>query len=254
MLFTKSLETGVPKIDEQHKELFAQADKLRDIAHKERIPETLEFLKSYVAKHFSMEEALMKASQYPKHAFHHQLHVEFVETFKKLYTEYKANGEKFATVLSINTVVNNWLREHIMKHDKEFADYYIQKTANRRRDGEGASAGFRQPAFGQKPADPAARQPAFGQKPAAPAARQPVFGQKPAALAARQSVFGQKPAAATPSQSIFGQKAAPVAQRFSTFSGGKALSPEKGAQRATPVVSKPAVKPSGGGFSSFKRS
>jgi hemerythrin len=127
MLWTKNLETGVAKIDEQHKELFVQADKLLDRTQKDRIPSTLEFLKNYVVKHFTAEEALQKAVNYPKLAFHHGLHVDFANKFKKLYDEYKNGGEKLNTVLAINNMVVSWLKEHIMIHDKEFAVFYLQK-------------------------------------------------------------------------------------------------------------------------------
>jgi hemerythrin len=128
-LWNKNLETGVPKIDEQHMELFVQVAKLKDSTQKDRIPETLEFLKNYVVKHFSMEEALMKVSRYPKAAFHHNLHVDFTQKFIKLYDEFKSSGEKLSVVLSINNVATSWLKEHIMIHDKEFATYYIQRNA-----------------------------------------------------------------------------------------------------------------------------
>jgi hemerythrin len=274
MLFTKSLETGVPKIDEQHRELFAQADKLRDVTQKERIPETLEFLKNYVVKHFSMEEALMKASGYPKHPFHHQLHVDFVKQFTGYYDEYKSSGGKFSLVLSINTMVNNWLRDHIMTHDKEFAEYYIQKTSNRARPGvaaqpAGASAAPRTSVFGQKAADAQPRQSVFGQKPAGAGTPQKtsVFGQKPAAGGTQKtSLFGQKPAGTATIQktSVFGQKpSAGVVPRQSAFSKRPPAVPRQsifankgGAQ---PVKSRPPVagprmaakpaKPSGGFFS-----
>ncbi|MDR3152828.1 MAG: hemerythrin family protein [Deltaproteobacteria bacterium] len=262
MLFTKNLETGVPKIDEQHKELFVQADKLRDMAHKERIPETVEFLKSYVIKHFSMEEALQKASQYPKAAFHHQLHVDFTKQFKELYDQYKASGEKISIVLNINTIVNNWLREHIMKHDKEFADYYIAKTANRRRDGKPVPAQAKgAQGFGaaRRPQAPAA---AGLARPAQAAAQKPSFlsggraalgaagaGQKPSIFSGGKTGAG---AAASPQRpsSLSGSRpgAAASPQRPSFLSGSK---PGAGSGLARPAPA-PVSRPEAGGiFSRF---
>jgi hemerythrin len=119
---------GVPKIDEQHKELFVQAEKLLDRSQQQRIPETLEFLKNYVVRHFTDEEALQRRSQYPKSAFHHNLHVDFVNKYKKLYEEFKASGEKLSVVLAINSLVVNWLKDHIMVHDKEFCQYYLKQA------------------------------------------------------------------------------------------------------------------------------
>jgi hemerythrin len=130
MLWNKTLETGVTKIDEQHKELFVQAEKLLDRSQQQRIPDTLDFLKNYVVRHFTDEEALQKRVNYPKAAQHHNLHVDFVGKFKKLYDEYKTNGEKLSVVLAINSLVVNWLKDHIMVHDKEFCNFYKQAQKN----------------------------------------------------------------------------------------------------------------------------
>ncbi|MDR0354195.1 MAG: hemerythrin family protein [Deltaproteobacteria bacterium] len=127
MIWTKSLETGVPKIDEQHKELFRQADILVDKSQQGKVNETLNFLKSYVAKHFSDEEILHRVSAYPKLDFHKKLHEDFSKYYRELYGQYQAAPNKQPVLMSINTAVVGWLREHIMKHDKEFAVYYLEK-------------------------------------------------------------------------------------------------------------------------------
>ncbi|MDR2443646.1 MAG: bacteriohemerythrin [Deltaproteobacteria bacterium] len=133
MLWTKSLETGVAKIDEQHKELFRQVDILVDRSQADRIEKTLEFLKSYVAKHFADEEYLQKINNYPKAEAHKKLHVDFTKTFKELYDKYKTAGDrKLTVVLSINSAVIGWLKDHIMVHDKEFATYYLAKNQARK--------------------------------------------------------------------------------------------------------------------------
>ncbi|MDR1872327.1 MAG: hemerythrin family protein [Deltaproteobacteria bacterium] len=127
MLWSKTLETGIPKIDEQHQELFRQADFLLDRSKADKVEATLKFLKDYVAKHFFDEEAFHRASQYPKAEPHKQLHVEFSGGLKKQLEEYFKATNKSASILTINSMVTGWLRDHIMRHDKEFATYYIQK-------------------------------------------------------------------------------------------------------------------------------
>jgi len=128
MLWTKSLETGVPKIDEQHKELFRQADVLIDPSQKDRIESILNFLKDYVNKHFFDEETLHKLSQYPKADFHKKLHADFVVSLKDLFQQFANSGNKPTMIMTINTAVVGWLKEHIMVHDKEFTAYYLQKN------------------------------------------------------------------------------------------------------------------------------
>ncbi len=127
MLWSKSLETGIPKIDEQHKELFRQVDILMDRGNESRIPQTLEFLAKYVVKHFTDEQVMHTASKYPKALAHKQLHVAFVKKFKELKTRYeaeKSGGSKFQLITEINSVVIGWLKDHIMVQDKDFANYY----------------------------------------------------------------------------------------------------------------------------------
>ena len=124
MLWNPSLETGILKIDQQHKELFRQADILTDTAQKDRIPSTLEFLGKYVFKHFSDEQIMHASSKYPKAETHKEMHRQFITTFKNLKKEYEQSGHNLAVVMKINKMVVDWLKEHIMIQDKDFARYY----------------------------------------------------------------------------------------------------------------------------------
>jgi hemerythrin len=127
MLWSNTLETGIPKIDEQHKELFRQADILVDRNQANRVESTLNFLKDYVNKHFSDEETYHRSTHYPKAEAHRKLHVEFTAALKKQLEDYNKSTNKPAMVLTINSIVINWLKEHIMRHDKEFATFYIEQ-------------------------------------------------------------------------------------------------------------------------------
>lgn len=124
MIWTSTLETGIKQIDDQHKELFQQADKLLDTKNKERVPETLNFLAKYVIKHFTDEQGMHVASKYPKAEPHKKFHTVFVEQFNKLKVEYETQGRSLPTLIKINNTVVGWLKDHIMVHDKEFAAFY----------------------------------------------------------------------------------------------------------------------------------
>jgi hemerythrin len=123
-LWNSTLEVGVPAIDEQHKELFRRVDILLDVGNTDRVPETLKFLGAYVVKHFRDEEGLHAKAKYPKAEMHKKMHVKFVSEFKDLKQQYDAVGEKLTVLMNINRVVVDWLKGHIMVHDKEFANYY----------------------------------------------------------------------------------------------------------------------------------
>jgi hemerythrin len=126
MLWNSTLETGIPVIDEQHKELFRQVDILLDTSNKNRINETLDFLGQYVIKHFTAEEVMHARSGYPKAAEHKKMHVAFVGTYKALRDEYVKTGMSLPTLMKINNTAVNWLKEHIMREDKNFAVFYKQ--------------------------------------------------------------------------------------------------------------------------------
>jgi hemerythrin-like metal-binding protein len=81
-----------------------------------------------VNKHFLDEETLHKLSQYPKADFHKKLHSDFVVALKDLFQQFANSGNKPTMVMTINSAVVGWLKEHIMVHDKEFTTYYLQKN------------------------------------------------------------------------------------------------------------------------------
>ena len=124
MLWNKTLEMGIPAIDEQHKELFRQVGILFDNTNADRVHQTLEFLEYYVGKHFRDEQQLQFKSQYPKMEQHKKMHIEFVTAFKQMKQEYNADVTKLTVLLKINKMAADWLKQHIMIHDREFATYY----------------------------------------------------------------------------------------------------------------------------------
>jgi hemerythrin len=124
MLWSKSLETGIGKIDEQHKELFRRIDILMDQSNKDRIKETIEFLGSYIVTHFNDEQKMHIESKYPKATIHKGYHDGYVISFRQLKEQNLKEGHTLATSQAINKNVIGWLKEHIMVHDREFATYY----------------------------------------------------------------------------------------------------------------------------------
>ncbi|MDR1048245.1 MAG: hemerythrin family protein [Synergistaceae bacterium] len=127
MLWNKNLETGVPAIDIQHKELFHQIDILSDNNNKDRFPQTVKFLGDYVKKHFADEQALHAKANYPKAEQHKKMHVEFAAAFEKMRKEYEADSLNLTILHKITKTVFDWLKTHIMVHDKEFAVFYTSK-------------------------------------------------------------------------------------------------------------------------------
>lgn len=124
MQWTKQLETGIPNIDEQHKELFRQIDVLLDMQRKDRIADTLDFFDGYVRKHFSDEQIMQATSHYPRAAEHKKYHEGFVTTFRELKGKYNKEGPTLTNKMAVNKTLIGWLKDHILVQDKDFAEFY----------------------------------------------------------------------------------------------------------------------------------
>ena len=124
MLWVKSLETGIEKIDDQHKQLFEQLDILLDTENADRYVEVIDFLDEYLEGHCSDEQQLHKKAKYYKAEIHKQLHEEFLSAFRKMRDRYVKEGLTRENGTAIDKTLASWLRDHILIHDKAFSVYY----------------------------------------------------------------------------------------------------------------------------------
>ena len=123
MLWVKSFETGIDKIDEQHKQLFEQVDFLLDINNVNRHREIIDFLDRYIVKHFSDEQQMHKETKYSKADAHKKMHDEFIVVFHKMKDKYLKEGPTISNNMEINKTAVGWLKDHIMVYDKEYAAF-----------------------------------------------------------------------------------------------------------------------------------
>jgi hemerythrin len=130
MRWTDTFIIGIPKIDEQHKELFRQTEILLDRSKVGRIAETIQFLGDYVLKHFMDEQGLQAAVNYPKAEAHKKTHAAFAAKVNELKKRIEESSDdiKFELATEINRTVIGWLKEHIMGHDMEFGAYYREHS------------------------------------------------------------------------------------------------------------------------------
>ncbi|MCK5686669.1 hemerythrin family protein [bacterium] len=122
---------GIEIIDEQHKKFFRLAqhfmeDCLADEGD-ERIKSTLSALGHYSIKHFRTEEALMEKNGYPNLEVHKKMHVEFIEEYNKLDNLLKEGSHKEAVVNETLAFLMDWLVEHVVNADGNFAKHIKRK-------------------------------------------------------------------------------------------------------------------------------
>lgn len=128
--WTPDLAVGVDKIDEQHKMLYEEVNKLFEACRhgqaKEVIGDMLSFLKEYTQKHFKDEEKYMQSIDYPGYLKHKKLHDNFILELEKINNEYSQSGNSLVIIVSVNSMIVNWLNYHIFIEDKKigrFATY-----------------------------------------------------------------------------------------------------------------------------------
>jgi hemerythrin len=125
---TKDMETGVEKIDLQHRELINRINKLLDVEEKHateaETQETIDYLSEYVVKHFGDEEDLHIKSKYPKYEEHKNKHKFFIDDFTKLKEEFAGNSNSMEFTMKLNNSLITWIIKHIKGDDREFGNFY----------------------------------------------------------------------------------------------------------------------------------
>lgn len=122
-------DVGVEYVDKQHKHLIDLMNQLYDAclgekgALDQKFKEVMKELVDYVMTHFKDEEKIMESINYPKLKEHRQKHESFVKEMLDTVNAY-TNGKQLVP----NTFVRflrDWLFNHILIEDKEWALYYF---------------------------------------------------------------------------------------------------------------------------------
>jgi hemerythrin len=125
-----SLETGIPALDAQHRELYRRIEGLLDPSSarsaRADVGAFLEFLERYVRDHFRVEEELMASSGYPAAAEHHAEHALFARELQGLVDEYARTGGTPFLAVRVTGRMTRWLHEHVGRADKQLGRFMGQ--------------------------------------------------------------------------------------------------------------------------------
>jgi hemerythrin-like metal-binding protein len=117
---------NLPEIDAQHQVLFGLFDELWNaiVAHNGRSDQLrlIGDLEDYAVQHFKEEELFMRATAFPKLAGHKMAH----DTFVRRIAAERASIESGSPSLSLDLLrfLQNWLVDHILVSDREYARHY----------------------------------------------------------------------------------------------------------------------------------
>ncbi len=128
--WSDEFSVGIKSIDEQHKKLVSIIKTLYDALADGKASEVMDTifndLFDYSEQHFSYEEELFKQYDYPDTENHKEEHTELKRQLIKLKNDIYS-GDNFMCEVLLLKFLEEWLIIHILKTDKKFGPYLIEK-------------------------------------------------------------------------------------------------------------------------------
>ncbi len=119
--YQESMTTGVPEIDAEHKELLRRFNDFYEAVKnrhgKEALEQTLTFLTSYTASHFTHEEACMNRLRCPAAEANKAAHDALRGEIAKIKSRIASEGIQSLDVVQLEKILGDWLRTHICSVD-----------------------------------------------------------------------------------------------------------------------------------------
>lgn len=117
--WSSTIETGLPEIDWQHRQLFELAATFRGEGDQIRVMKALAMLADYANTHLRDEEALLESIAYPGLEAHRALHRQFREMLRQL-VEASRHMTLDSIADRIEELINGWFYQHILTVDAEY--------------------------------------------------------------------------------------------------------------------------------------
>lgn len=118
---------GIPEVDQQHRGFFEAAHRLHDqilnCSGEEGVEDAIAFLRDYAGRHFETEEELMRRHAFPGLEAHLRLHDAFFESLDQLTYDLEVCGPSQHLADRALEVVQDWLIDHILDEDQQYAPY-----------------------------------------------------------------------------------------------------------------------------------
>ena len=123
-VWSADLETGIHGIDDQHKRFFEIAASFSGENDQVRVMKTLVLLTGYIRVHFSDEEKLMSAAQYPNYEAHCRLHAQFRYMLSDLLSRARTMSlDEIAA--EVRYLINGWFYNHILVEDFDYVPFLV---------------------------------------------------------------------------------------------------------------------------------
>lgn len=129
LIWKSGYTTGVPTLDEQHRQVFEMLNQLEDlIARGEydspKVATLLKNLGTHITRHFNEEECCMNQARCPMAQKNKQEHEAFLNRFVD-FTSRFSKGKSLAMLSGFHASAEGWLHEHIA-----FVDIHLRQCDN----------------------------------------------------------------------------------------------------------------------------
>jgi hemerythrin len=130
--WSEAITTGIPDIDQQHKQLFELAASFRGEGNQIRVMKSLASLCDYANTHLREEEAMLQAIAYPQLADHKRHHSNFRRMLRELLENSRhATLDQIAD--QVEALINGWFYQHILTVDADYVPAVKAYEALKRR-------------------------------------------------------------------------------------------------------------------------
>jgi hemerythrin len=123
--FSDGMVTGVPDVDEQHRDLFDALERIGGMGREGADPETLDMaladFREHVARHFAWEESYMAHEHVASLESHRTLHEILLGQYDEMMAELRATRFSFFEE-ALQRRFMPWLVEHIVNVDTRLAE------------------------------------------------------------------------------------------------------------------------------------
>jgi hemerythrin len=138
MHWTPTMSVGLAELDEDHKQLFHLINRLADHVDSDDVPaeavrDTLFALMRYAELHFSREERVMTACDFPQFDDHAGQHKSFVDRIKSITAEFDGDAQGRLDVgEALLEYLKDWLTQHILIQDMAYKPFVEAKETEAR--------------------------------------------------------------------------------------------------------------------------
>lgn len=129
VFWNEKLSVKIASIDEEHKKLIEMIndfyENIVNRSNQENISILINGLKNYILIHFANEEKYMLQFNYDYYKEHKKEHEQFIAKVTEI--EEKINNGERVLSLDMTSFLTDWLKNHIMKTDMKYSEFFIKK-------------------------------------------------------------------------------------------------------------------------------